>query len=265
MKEIDMTLNNGGKIVGKLRKTSSPRSLIILVHGFTGTMDGPGGTSWIKLSKALAKQNFDVFRFNFRFTSPGYKNFQNMTILSEVSDLEYILKKFSKKYEKIVLVGESLGGAISILALDEKVDCLVLWYPAIDLPEASVLKDFETAPALEELAEKGYVTIVKGSTGEKIKVGRKFIIEAALLSFANHYMTLKKILCPTLIISPDKDMTVPFWQSVKALKLIQSKKKKLIRVKNSDHAWWKLGRKKRDWAAESFAIKETVKWIKSNI
>jgi len=81
MKEIDMTLNNGGKIVGKLRKTSSPRSLIILVHGFTGTMDGPGGTSWIKLSKALARQNFDVFRFNFRFTSPGYKNFQNILLL----------------------------------------------------------------------------------------------------------------------------------------------------------------------------------------
>jgi len=262
MKEIKIIFNNNGKIVGKLHKKQNPKGLIILVHGFTGSIEGPGGTSWIKLAKLLAKENFDVFRFNFCFTSPGWKEFHKMTIASEVSDLKLILKKFSTKYRKIGIVGESLGGAVSILAFNKKINCLVLWYPIIDYRGTDIPKRFGSPSALAELKEKGYVTMVKRSTAEHVKVGKKYIMAIKKL---NLYKKLRTVSCPTLIVSPDKDTVVPFWQSVKTLKLIKSEKKKLYKIKNSDHAWWKPGREKRDWAAESLAIKQTVNWLKSNI
>jgi esterase/lipase len=262
MKEIPVIFENDGKIVGLLRKVKKPKGLVILVHGFTGTIDGPAGTSWIKLSKALAKKKFDVYRFNFRFTGPEWEEFHKMTVAGEVSDLKKILKIFSKKYKKIGVVGESLGGAVSILALNKSTNCLVLWYPVIDLMKTAIPERFNTASALKELEEKDYVTIEKGSTGEPIRVGKKFIMENVIeIFFTNLYKKLKGISCPVLIVSPDKDTIVPFWQSEKAIELFKTKNKDLVKVKNSDHAWWKPGRELRDWDGEKLAIRKTVDWL----
>lgn len=256
MKEILINFNNNGKIVGKLHKVTNSKGLIILVHGFTGTIEGPGKTSWKKLAKALTKENFDVFRFNFRFTSLGWKEFHRMSITSEVSDLRFILQKFSSKYRRIGVVAESMGGAISILAFEKRINCLVLWYPVIDFRGTTLRV---TLSNLKELKKFGYVTIRKRSTGELIRVGKKFIIERLKLA---PYKNLKSITCPTLIIHSDKDTVVPFSQAVRALKLIKSKNKKLFKIKNSDHAWWKLGKRVRDLTSENIAIKQTANWLK---
>ncbi len=259
MKEISVNLSNNGKIVGLLRKVKNPKGLVILVHGFPGSIKGPAGTSWIKLSKALARKKFDVYRFNFRFTSPRWNKFHKMTISGEVNDLKLILRKFAKQYKRIGLVGESLGGAISVSAYNKKMSCLVLWYPVIDWPRSETLTSrLETPSALHELNTKGYVTIEKSSTGAPIRVGKKFVEETKKLIL---YSKVRKITCPTLIVSPCKDTIVPFWQSEKYLKLLKTKDKTLLKVKNSDHAWWKFGRNKRDWAGERLAIVKTTEWF----
>lgn len=258
MRELPVTFNNKGKIVGRLHKTSKPRGLVILVHGFAANLDGPGGTSHKKLSRLLAKESFDVYRFNFRFTSLGWKDFHKMTISGEASDLRLILRKFSKKYRKIAIVAESMGCMISTLAINKTVGCLVFWYPPIETDKTFSVT-FESPSALAELKEKGYVTIRKGSTGEGIRVGKKYIISRRKLRLAEY---LRKISCPTLIVSPTEDIIVPFWHSQRALKLIKSRNKKLYKIRNSDHGWWKPGRKNRDWKAERIAIMKTVEWIK---
>jgi esterase/lipase len=234
---------------------------VILVHGFTGTIDGPGGTSWIKLSKKLAKNGFDVFRFNFRFTSSDYKDFHKMTIASEVSDLKFILKQFSKKYNKIGVVGESFAGVIIPLAFGSAIKCLALWYPMIDYNNTELQRMFESVSGVAELKKSGYIKTLKSSTGDFIKVGKIFV---DAIKKINLHKNLRKIACPVLIVMATKDTLVPNPQSVNFLKLVKSEKKKLYKV-NSDHGWFKRDIMKRDWAAESFAIKETVKWIKSNI
>lgn len=258
MKEIPMNFKNDGKIVGILHKVQQPRALVILVHGFTGSINGPGGTSWKKLAKELAKKNFDVFRFNFRYTSPGWREFHKMTISGEVSDLKFLLRKFSKIYNKIGLVGESLGGAISFLTYGKSVKSLVLWYPVSSFNSGGDFqKRFETPSALRELKEKGYVTIEKLSTGEIIRVGKDFIAERKKTNIRKN---VRKVSCPTLIVSSTKDTIVRPQQSVESFSLIKSRNKKLFKIK-SDHSWWIPGRKKRDWKSEKLAINQTTNWL----
>jgi len=54
-----------------------------------------------------------------------------MAIKGEVSDLKLIINEMSKNYINIGLVGESMGALISILSYDERIKCLVLWYPGV--------------------------------------------------------------------------------------------------------------------------------------
>ncbi|HUB92667.1 MAG TPA: alpha/beta fold hydrolase [Candidatus Saccharimonadales bacterium] len=252
-----LRLENGGKIVGKLSEVADSRGLILLVHGFAGNIDGPGGTSYKKIVRLLNERNFDVFRFNFRFTDKSLKDFEKMTIAGEISDLGYIIRKFSKRYKNIGILGESLGGVISVLAYGKEIKVLVLWYPTIDITE-NLGKTFDTEDARRELEEKGYVSGIKHSIGVKYRVGIRFISESKKTVA---YNSLRQITAPTLIISPDGDTLVRFGQSAKAIKLIRSKDKRLITIKDSDHAWWKTGRRKRDWNAERLAMKETVEWF----
>jgi len=115
--------------------------LIILVAGFTGSKEGPGDL-FIKLAEELVSKNFAVLRFNFRHISEDFKEFHKMTIKGEISDLKLIINEMAKKFSKIGIVGESLGGLISVLAYSEKVNCLVLWYPAVFLKETDLGRNF---------------------------------------------------------------------------------------------------------------------------
>lgn len=258
MKEIPVNFQNDGNIVGKLSKIANPRGLVILVHGFTGSIDGPGGTSWKKLSKELNRAGFDTFRFNFRFTSKGWKNFHKMTISGEVKDLNFVLKKFSKKYKKIAVVGESMGGSIAVLSFSKKIKCLVMWYPATDFRKGNWIKRFKSKRALRELREKGYATTEKRSTNEEIKVGIKFIQERLKIDLDKSF---RRISSPILVVFSKEDTIVPPKSIIKTFKLIPSKHKRIFGISGTDHAWWKPGRRERNFGAEETAIKKTVSWI----
>ena len=130
--------------------------LIILVHGFTGTKDGPGSL-FLRLAEKLVSQDFAVLRFNFRYTTEDFREFHKMTIRSEVSDLKVIIDEMSKKFGKIGIVGESMGGLISVLAYNEKIKCLVLWYPAVFQKETDLGRRFLSKEAEEELRKTGFI------------------------------------------------------------------------------------------------------------
>ena len=89
--------NEGQEIEGILHLPDKPtQSLVILVHGFTGSKDGPDGI-YIKLAEKLASKGFAVLRFNFRFTTEDWNQFHNMTINGETSDLKVIIDEMAKK------------------------------------------------------------------------------------------------------------------------------------------------------------------------
>jgi len=87
--------NEGQQIEGILHLPDTPtQALVILVHGFTASRDGPGGI-FIKLAEELASKDFAVIRFNFRFTTDDWAEFHNMTINGEKSR---VCKRLCKQF-----------------------------------------------------------------------------------------------------------------------------------------------------------------------
>jgi len=248
--------NEGQKIEGILHvPEKTTESLVILVHGFTGSKDGPGG-AFIKLVESLASKGFAVLRFNFRFTTEDWSEFHNMSISGETSDLKVIIDEMSKRYGKIAVVGESMGGTISILGYDERVKCLVLWYP-VAFPNEIVLRTLASAEeAKEELEKTGFVTMMKKSTRQKFKVGRKYVEE---MEKSNLVPYAEKISCPTLLIHGDADRVVSFNQSERLLKILKEPKR-LEKISGVGHAWHS-GPNDYDADAQRQAIKLTVEWF----
>ncbi len=249
--------NQGQKIESILHKPGGETdSLIILVHGFTGSKEGPGD-AFIKLAEELVSRNFAVLRFNFRFTTDDWSEFQKMTVEEEVSDLKLIINEMSKYYEKIGLVGESLGGAVVILSYNERIKCLVLWYPVIFKKETIQGKKFLSEQSAQELEKTGFVKGRK-SNGKEYKVGKEFIEELKILEIIP---SAKKISSPTFLIHGDKDNIVPFNQSQRLLNVLKGPKK-LEKIKDICHAWKNEdGTTNYNLKAQQKVIQLTIEWF----
>lgn len=231
--------------------------LIILVHGFTSTREGAGG-SFLKLAEKLTLNDFVVLVFNFRYTTDDFKNFHQMTIKGEVSDLKLIIEKMVKKYSKIGLVGESLGAVISTLSYDERIKCLVFWYPCVFLKETSLVRNFLSKEALEELEKTGFL-IGKKSDGREYKIGKELVEELRTIEIIPF---IKNIHSPILIIHGTKDTIVPFSHSEKLLNFLKEPKK-LEKIEGICHGW-----RNKDFStdynfkAQEKAVRLTVEWFK---
>lgn len=236
MKEIPITFENQGqKIVGILQKPDTQTSRIaILAHGFTGSKEGPHSGLFPMLSKKLVDNGFAVLRIDFRGTGESDGYFVDMTVKDESSDLVRAID-FVKEigYEKIGIIGESMGGTVSVTAYNEKINCMVLWYPAIWLKDTAV-SYYIKEKGMKELETEGWLTYVKTRTGEKFKLGKEFISEVLTLDLTKN---LKKIQCPILFIHGDDDPTVSHTQSEKAINLVSSKIKSLETIKGGNHTF----------------------------
>lgn len=258
MKEEKVELENKGeKIVGFLTLPKlKTNNLILLVHGFTGNMNGSSNADLYKrLAYKLTENGFAVYRFNFRFTSDNFKNYHKMTIAGEVDDLKLLIREFSKKYENIGMVGESLGGSISILGWSSKVKCLVLFYPAIFFKE-NISNRWSSDEQIREMNEKGVLPWIKKSSGQKLFVGKKYIEEINKIEI---FPEVPKIKCPIMFIHGKADKTVSFTESERAFK-VANEPKRIEIIDGAEH-----GFKDRNYkpAAElqNKAIDLTVRWF----
>jgi dienelactone hydrolase len=247
--------NQGDKIIGVLTlPDSKTNSLILLVHGFTGNMNGPADL-YKRLAYKLTENGFAVYRFNFRFTSDDFEEYHKMTITGEVDDLELLIKEFSKKYNKIGVVGESLGGSISILGYSSKVNCLVLFYPAIFYKE-NIANRWSSDEEIRELNEKGVLPWVR-SSGQKLYVGKKFIEEVHRLEV---FSKIQKIKCPILFIHGNVDSTVSFTESERSFKVANEPKK--IEIIDGAHHGFKDKNYQPSEELQNKAINFTINWFK---
>lgn len=247
--------NKGEKIIGLLALPDiKADSLILLVHGFTGNMDGPADL-YKRLAYKLTENSFAVYRFNFRFTSDNFENFHKMTIADEVDDLKFLVKEFSKKYDKIGVVGESLGGAISMLSYSIKVKCLVLFYPAIFFKE-NIANRWSSDKQIRELNEKGVLPWVK-SSGQKLFVGKKFIEEINKIEI---FPEVPKIKCPILFIHGNIDKLVSFTESERAFN-IANEPKRIEIIEGAQHGF-KDSNYLPSEELQDKAIDLTVNWFK---
>jgi esterase/lipase len=246
--------NQGEKIIGLLTLSDFKTSnLVLLVHGFTGNLNGPSDL-YKRLAYKLKENGFAIYRFNFRFTSDSFENYHKMTIAGEVDDLKLLIKEFSKKYDKIGVVGESLGRAISILSYSSKVKCLVLFYPAIFFKE-NVANRWSSDEEIRELNKKGVLPWVK-SSGQKLYVGKKFIEEINKIEI---FSEVPKIKCPILFVHGNADKTVSFTESERAFK-IANETKRIEIIEGAEHGF-KDSNYKPSEGLQDKAIGLTIKWF----
>jgi pimeloyl-ACP methyl ester carboxylesterase len=244
----------GEKIIGYLHLPEvRTDSLVIIAPGFTSDELGPGN-SHVTLAESLVKKSIAVLRFNFRYTTPDFSEFDKMSISGEVKDLKTIIKKMSDEFSSLGLLGESLGSIISLISCSSKTKAMVFWYPPFFLKETG-FKRLLTSDAEKELKTKGYV-LQKKRSGVIYKVGKKLIEEVKIFDISKY---VKKVTVPTLLIHGDIDTEVPIEHSKKLLELLKGEKK-LITIKGMEHAI-KNRNFERDLSFLPQLINPTVDWF----
>ncbi len=231
--EEKVELSDGpDRIVGILHKPNlQSRSVIILVHGFTGSKDGPGNKIFQLTVKKLLENEFSVFRFDFRGSGESSGNFKDMTVDGEVRDLVRMIAYMKHLgFDRIGVVGESLGGTISIKSYSRDVNCIVLWYPAIILRETGLGERFVAMAKLEEARKNGFVNYIDGE-GRRWEVGNNFIEEIKTLKLERDIAHIRS---PTLLIHAEDDTTVDIKQSKYAFNILHCEKE-LEKIKTGGH------------------------------
>ncbi len=135
--------NGDRRIFGKLckpAKADGKQPIVIVSHGFNGTHHFAQD-----YFKPLSDLGYQVYCFDFpcgSIHSQSDKNTMNMSIEDEVSDVQAIVKYFSKQKDidrkQIVLIGESQGGLVSALAsarMPKAISQTILIYPAFCIPD----------------------------------------------------------------------------------------------------------------------------------
>jgi len=165
MEIIKINNSRNKKLVLNLYKNNS-KKIIIFAHGFTGDKSEHG--LFDEAIENFLKYNFDILLFD--FSGSGESDDDELTIEKEIEDLLCVIKFIEKnKYEKINLLGYSLGGLISlrvIKILKDKINSLVLWAPVTDKKENYAEYKFSENER-KELEEKGIITIYKNSKWRK--------------------------------------------------------------------------------------------------
>lgn len=241
-----------GDIVGKQMEALDPRGLVILVHGFTGNMEGPSGL-FRRFASELGREGYSVLRFNFRYTNDKMASFDKMTLQGEADDLRFVLDALEEKYDWIAVVAESLGGAVSLLTGHPAVQCMVLWYPVI-FPR-NLAKRWDS-PELEDALKTRGVVPCGGDEGENVLVSKQFIDE---LRSTDILPRLSALTCPVLFIHGDQDSSVSCDESTEGYKAAKSKKG-LSLIHGADHGFYNAA-DQVDEKLQNEAFFETISWL----
>jgi esterase/lipase len=271
MKKVVIENEYKERLAGLFRE-GDDKTLFILSHGYRGNKND---LLLNYLAERLSNEGFNslVFDFSGHGESEGRMNSSGM--LKQKSDLISIIHAF-KGYE-IILVGHSMGGAVSILSASssKRVKGLVLLnsvvFPSITL-SSSIFKldpslilgkskrDEAFISTLEELEKKTKNTILKlvlektsGAINKLInslEYDDSYFKEMVL---AKPYEAIKTINMPLLMIHSKNDSLIPF--SHAEILYANAKKPKKLVVSNYDHK----AVNKKD---EEDTFKEIIKWYR---
>ena len=199
----------GTNLVGVLHKPEkTTTSAVIISHGLAANKDRE---RLVKLADALEKDGVTAFRFD--FGGSGDSEEREITVGAEVDDLRSAIRVIKDRgYEDIGLLGESLGGLVSLLSYEDNIQAIVLWAPV------TVSKNKMAGLAgkkVKQLKEAGHLVLHKD--GKDFKIPQKYFDERAEI---NRDELLSRVKIPVLIVHGDADNTVPITASKEAVKLL---------------------------------------------
>ncbi len=193
--------------------TSTPKNVdkkgvAIVSHGFNGTHHF--GRDYFKTLNSLGYIVYTLDFPNGSVNSRSDNNTMKMSLINMKDDVKNIVKHFKQRPDvdknRIVLIGESQGGLVSVLAaaeLKEQVSNLILIYPALCIAD----NWNERYPTVESIPDTTRLW--------NVPMGRQYFEE---LKTIDTYGEITKYEGQVLIIHGTHDQIVPLSYSEKAMK-----------------------------------------------
>lgn len=217
-----IALPNGQEIYGKLYRPNNlqgKQPIIIYSHGLGGNYE-----ILENFAKALAEKGITGYAFDFRGggeKSQSSGKTTEMTVLTEVDDLKNIVQHIKTwdfvDSDKIILLGESQGGAVSALLasqMPDEIAGLMTFYPAYAMTDDSHAK-YPNPNAIPAVTR--YFGI--------IDLGKQYFIDAQNADFYNKIGRYTK---PVLLVHGTKDDIVNIKYSEQASKVYPAVTYKVI-------------------------------------
>jgi len=225
IKKVYFYNNKKQRLVGILGE-SNKKNIIIICHGFGGNKNRN-----YTLYDYFLKNNFSVLIFDFTGNGESEGEFSDGNYTQEIDDLGKAID-FVKNlnYKKIVVMGHSMGGSISILrtAIDSRINFLVS-IAGVGYPSKFRDKYINSEDKVKELNWNGYIIL---KHNEK-KLTKEFLEDVEKYNVVN---SVKKVKIPLLIIHAEKDESISFKES-KAIYENANEPKKMEIIPNADHCF----------------------------
>lgn len=219
----------------------APNNLLILAHGFRGSMEGGGRAAYLS---QMASLFVNVLRFNFTGSQ----------ILShQIKELNAVLDFALRQYNnpRIFLLGRSMGGAASLVTASrrDEIAGLALWATPNDLHAT-----FKNA-----LGDENYMRLKNGETLNLQDERGSITLTPDFVTDLDNY-DLQGLLKawqkrPLLIIHGSEDETVNVAQAQRSFALA-GRPKKLVIVNGADHSFTNHSNK---------AAEEVIGWLRSRL
>lgn len=226
------------KLVGYLYKGTS-KTLIIVCHGLeSNNHPSPPFTSKL-ISEYFIDLSHQTKASVFSFDFSGFGESEGKHVVSLIkrdSEIKSVVDYFSSKYGKIVLYGNSLGGATSAIA-------------------ASKYKTIHGIITINGFFTLHPKFLYKANVIVIFSLLFTNPLNAKELYFLYKDLKVDKITIPVLLIHSDKDNLVSSKQSVNFFDMLQTRKK-LVLISGNDHGMLKeymqVPPKVSEWLSEVF-------------
>lgn len=209
---------------------------LIVCHGFAGTKIG-GSRRFIEFARYATKHNLSVFRFDFAGSGDSEGDLVDLTLDSELDDLQAAINVVSKiegiDPEKIGIVGHCMGAVTAIRqsARDSRIYKSVAWAPFTDL--AATMTRLIGEEALSILQEGDEADFLYNE--QLFRCGPNILNQNSLDMFEE----ILRVRQPLLVIHGTEDATVPLPEVEKLMDFAQATpgEKKLSVLKGAHHSF----------------------------
>ena len=233
--KIELKTDDNHVIYGTLDLNNN-KTLLIFVHGFTGSQNEH---HYFNAVQFFTKQNFDTFRFDFYSKNKNGRSLSDCSLTDHSNDLNLIINNFKDKYDKLIVIGHSLGGLVILKSDLSNVSKIILWDPT------TPFKDLKHKNATYDSDLDKY--LVKGKMD--FYVGKKLFDEWMSSDFD---ILLPKINIPCKIIFAGNNNKFELWEPYLDKINVEHE---FVTVESATHCFIEEG-------TEQKLFEETLKWIR---
>lgn len=123
-----------GKTMRGYEQVVSEDICIVMFHGFTGNKTESNGL-FRKLADGLEQHGYSTLRFDWFGHGESDYTFDQITVPLLQAQAQVILDYACQKYNTVYLLGFSMGGALAMNQVDNRIEKLILLAPATQMGE----------------------------------------------------------------------------------------------------------------------------------